>query len=384
MKKNMLDWKGVLIRRQFACLLLIMMSTVLLASGCSKAGDQKPGTEDETESTVSGESTEQGETDEDTILSVGDYSYKLEDMMYYIYAAEEIGWATYEIYSDFMGDEEYNYWEEIDEEENMTGEEILKKEVISDAKKDLVWYQEALKSGITMEEEDKTAAKEDYDSFCEDLTEAQMNTAGMGEELLAYFEKQQVIEKYKENLLEEAEYDEEAISGKVSKEDTRQYVFEYLEVPKYNEDDKEYSKAQMKEYLQALEKIAKKLDEKSDMESMIPDKYKDIFFYSDDSLVESESDYYGIYKKVDIDKELKKLKNGEVSRIFETEDSYFVARMKDNNSTEYYEETVMDAVETARNKIYDTAYKNAVKEYKIVLNEEKWSDVTLGNLIYGF
>lgn len=139
----------------------------------------------------------------------------------------------------------------------------------------------------------------------------------------------------------------------------------------------------MEEYLNALKNLAKKLNKDSNMEKMIPDKYKDIIMYSDDALVESDDDYYGTYKKVNIDKELKKLKNGEISPILETDYSYFVARMKDNNSSEYYEEMVMEAVDNAKNEIYDKAYENAVEGYNIVFNEDNWLDITLGNLIYG-
>lgn len=370
-------------RKKTTSLLLFTMIMTFFASGCSTAGQTTTEVGKGTNAPVLNNN---GEPEEgESILAVGDYSYQLEDMMYYIYVEEETGWMNNEIYSSFYDEEEYsNYWDEIEDEEvGLTGEETAKEAVILSVKKDLVWYQEALKRGITLDEEDKSAALEEYNSFCEELSDAQKSAAGMGEELLAYFEKQQVIEKYKESLLEEAEFDEEAVSREVSAEENREYVFEYFEVYKEDDNDKTYPEKEMKEHVKILESLAKKLDKKSDMESMIPDKYKDIVFYSDGTLLESEEDNYGKYKKINIDKALKKLENGEVSQIFETSYSYFVARMKDNNSSEYYEEMVMEAVEDARNKIYDTAYENAVDGYSIVFHEENWADITLGNLIYG-
>ena len=370
-------------RKRIARLLFLTMVMVFFANGCSTAGQTATEVGKGTNAPVLNNNGEP--EDGESILAVGDYSYRLEDMMYYIYVEEEIGWMNNEIYSSFYDEEEYsNYWDEIEDEEvGLTGEETAKEAVILSVKKDLVWYQEALKRGITLDEEDKSAALEEYNSFCEELSDAQKSAAGMGEELLAYFEKQQVIEKYKESLLEEAEFDEEAVSREVSAEENREYVFEYFEVYKEDDKDKTYPEKEMKEHVKILESLAKKLDKKSDMESMIPDKYKDIVFYSDGTLLESEEDNYGKYKKINIDKALKKLENGEVSQIFETSYSYFVARMKDNNSSEYYEEMVMEAVEDARNKIYDTAYENAVDGYSIVFHEENWADITLGNLIYG-
>lgn len=363
------------IRKRTTGLLLLTMLMALLATGCSKAGEKTTGAENEMNSSVLDE--------KDVVLTVGDCSYSLEDMMYYIYVEEEIGWTWDDMYTSFLG-EDYSYWDEIEDEEiGLTGAETAKENVILNAKKDLVWYQEALKRGITLDEEDKAVAQDAYDSFRGELSDNQKNVVGMGEELLSYFEKQQIIEKYKESLLEEAEFDEEAVSGEVSAEENREYVFEYFEIYKEDDDGNPYSEEEMKEYLNELESLAKKLKKDSDMESMIPDKYKDIIECSDDALIESETDYYGKYKKVDIDKEIKKLKNGEVSQVFETEETYFVARMKDNNSSEYYEEMVMTAIEDAKIMIYDTAYENAVDGYNIVLNEENWKDVTLGNLIYG-
>ena len=383
MRNKKLVWRSMMKRKRIARLLFLTMVMVFFANGCSTAGQTATEVGKGTNAPVLNNNGEP--EDGESILAVGDYSYRLEDMMYYIYVEEEIGWMNNEIYSSFYDEEEYsNYWDEIEDEEvGLTGEETAKEAVILSVKKDLVWYQEALKRGITLDEEDKSAALEEYNSFCEELSDAQKSAAGMGEELLAYFEKQQVIEKYKESLLEEAEFDEEAVSREVSAEENREYVFEYFEVYKEDDKDKTYPEKEMKEHVKILESLAKKLDKKSDMESMIPDKYKDIVFYSDGTLLESEEDNYGKYKKINIDKALKKLENGEVSQIFETSYSYFVARMKDNNSSEYYEEMVMEAVEDARNKIYDTAYENAVDGYSIVFHEENWADITLGNLIYG-
>ncbi|MBD5090159.1 MAG: hypothetical protein HDT30_15355 [Clostridiales bacterium] len=381
MKNKKSVWNSMIKRKKITSLLLFTMIMAFFASGCSTAGQTTTEGGKETNAPVLNNNGEPEEAE--SILTVGDYSYQLEDMMYYIYVEEEVGWMYSDMYSSFYG-EDYSYWDEIEDEEvGLTGEESAKEAVILDVKKDLVWYQEALKRGITLDEEDKAAAQEAYNSFCEDLSDAQKGVAGMGDELLAYFEKQQVIEKYKESLLEEAEFDEEAVSREVSAEENREYVFEYFEVYKEDDNEKPYSEKDMKEHVNILESLAKKLDKNSDMESMIPDKYKDIVSYSDDALVESDEDYYGTYKKINIDKALKKLENGEVSQIFETEYSYFVARMKDNNSSEYYEEMVMEAVENARNKIYDTAYENAVDGYSIVFHEENWADITLGNLIYG-
>lgn len=370
--------------KKIAIVLIIAMVSAM-GTSCSKSkNDQPKGTESSSQ-----DKSEPNE--ESAIIKVGDYSYTLEDMMYHIYYEEELGWACNDFYQNLGGfvEEDYNYWEteeQDDESENYgkTGSEVAKESILLAVKKELVWYQEALKRGITLDDEDKKAAQTEYDAFLADLSDAQKNMPGMGTELLSLFEKQQVIEKYKEYLLEEANFQEDKVAEKISKEENRAYVFEYLEIAKEDDEGNSYSDKELKEYKSELNKIAKKIDKKSNMEQLIPEKYKDVILYSDESISESDEDYYGIYNDINIDEEIKKLKNGDISPVFETEYSYFVVRMKDDNSMEHYDEEVTAAIEAAKEEIYTTAYENVVNEYSIALNEDAWNDISIGNIIYPY
>lgn len=314
------------------------------------------------------------------IITVGDYGYEESDMMYYIYQEESIGCYFDQICQSFSG---YSYWTTEDPENgNLTGIELAQKNIKNAVKKDLVWYQEALKAGYKLTDSDKSAAKDEYDSFCENLSDKQKNTKGMGQELLSYFEKQQVISHYKEDLLEEAEFDYDAIAAGVSKKEYRTYKYEYYCIYKSDDDGNVYNKKELKKYVDVLKEAASKIKKDNNMETLLTDEQKDLIEYGDDRIVENEEEGYGTYKDVDIDALIKKMKNGQVSDVVEMEDAYYVFRMDDNNSEEAYEEQLDTEVETAQSKIYNTAYKNAKGSYEMSVKQKAWDEMKIGSIIY--
>ena len=56
--------------------------------------------------------------------------------------------------------------------------------------------------------------------------------------------------------------------------------------------------------------------------------------------------------------------------------------MKNNDSKDYYDEAVEDAIKEAHDAIFDKMYENVKSEYTFVLDEEEWDKVVIGNMIY--
>lgn len=347
---------------------VVVLSTSVL---CSCSGKEKK------------QESEKNNTDtvtENAIITIGDESFNLSDMMYYVYTEEENGAMYDSIYLSFYGE---SYWDMKDEENgNKTGEELAKENIIKSVKQDSIFYQEALKAGYTLTDEDKKTAQSNYDEFCSYLTEDQKKVAGMGDELLEYFQRQEVISKYEEDLLAESDYNYDKVAKSVSKKDCRQYNYEYYCVYKTDDNDKEYPAATLKKYVDTLQDLQKKLKSDTDMESLLTKGMTKFIEYSDDYIVEADGESYGSYKGVDCDAAIKALKNGEVSDVIETDFAYYVFRMSDNNSTEYYDETLDEAVTSAKNKVFDTMISQLSESYKIDLDENNWNDVTVGSLIY--
>lgn len=317
---------------------------------------------------------------EDVIITIGDETFALSDMMYYVYTEEENGALYDQIYLSFYGE---SYWDMPDEENNnKTGEELAKENILSALKQDSIFYQEAIKAGYTLTQEDQEIAQSNYDEFCSYLTEDQKKVTGMGDELLEYFQRQEVISKYEDDMLAESDYNYDKVAATVSKKDCREYDYEYYCVYKTDDDDNDYPAATLKKYVATLKDLQKKVTADTDMESLLTDDMTSYIEYSDDYIVEEDGEAYGTYKGVDCDAAIKSLKNGEVSDVIETDFAYYVFRMSDNNSTEYYDEMLDEAVTSAKNDVFDTLVSQLSESYKIDLNENKWNDIVIGSLIY--
>lgn len=338
-------------------------------------GNQSKKSKDEKENTNTA-----NEEKKDTIITIGDESFALSDMMYYIYTEEENGALYDQIYLSFYGE---SYWDMPDEEnDNKTGEELAKESILTALKQDSIFYQEAIKAGYSLTEEDKETAQSNYDEFCSYLTEDQKKVAGMEEELLEYFQRQEVISKYEDDMLAESDYDYDEVAATVSKKECREYDYEYYCVYKTDDNDEDYPAATLKKYVATLKDLQKQLTKDTDMESLLTDNMTSYIEYSDDYIVEADGEAYGSYKGVDCDAAIKSLKNGEVSDVIETDFAYYVFRMSDNNSTEYYDEMLDEAVTSAKNEVFDTLISQLSESYTIDLDENTWNDIVIGSLIY--
>lgn len=314
---------------------------------------------------------------ENIILTVGDYSYNVDDLLYYIYEEEEMGSLYAEIYAEFYGTD---YWTYPDEENNgLTGEQVTKKAVIRSAKKDLVLYQEAKKAGYKLTDEDKANAEKACNKFKKNLTKKQLEK--MESFLLDYFEKQEVIAHYKEDLLAKVNFDETGISSQVSEEACREYKYEYYCIYKTDDEDNPYAPEVLQEHYNTLTSLTSQLTADNSMEELLTDDM-DYVEYSDSTIVEEDGECYGIYNNIDLDSVIKSMENGQVSAILEDSYSYFVVRMIDNDSKDYYNECVREKVESAQKKIYNEEYRNVKSKYEMKVNQANWNKIKLGYYIY--
>ena len=330
-----------------------------------------------------GDKTTFGDKKSKTILTVNEDAYSIEDMLYYIYNEEEMGYLYNDIYMQFYG---MSYWDMPDEENgNKTGEEIAKENVISQLKKDAVLYNEAKKAGYTLSDSDKEEAKENYNSFISEFTEEQKKVSGVSDALLTYFEHQVLIDYYKADLLDESDFDSDKVEATVSKEDCREYDYEYYSFDKTNEEGEDYSEDEIAAKLDELNGLQAELKADTDMNALLSDKDIDDIEYADDYIVVEdikEGGGYGKYNGINIDKEITSLENGECTEVLETDWAYYVFRMKNNDSKDYYDEAVEDAIKEAHDAIFDKMYENVKSEYTFVLDEEEWDKVVIGSMIY--
>lgn len=314
-----------------------------------------------------------------TLMSVGDEKFTLADMMYYIYGEEELGCSMESFSQSSFGE---SYWDTQDpDNNNLTGRELAKENILDSVQHDSVYYQEALKAGYTLTDEDKQDAEADYKEFCENLTSEQLDLAGMKDKVKEHFQRQILISKYKDGLLQDSEYKEEDTIAAISKEEYRQYDYEYYFLSKYDADgEKLLPEEELSDYLTKLRKLQAGLTKDSDMEALLDDKTANYIEYVDsESIVEGDGEAYGEYNGVDCDKAIKALENGQISDVIDVEFGYMVVRMIDNNVQDAYNEQCENAVQEAEDSIYETMYSSVVGDYVIKV-EDAWNKVVIGNI----
>jgi len=322
---------------------------------------------------------EQTVNNNDILISVGNDKFTLADIMYYVYNEEEIGaYFASTIQSEKFG----TYWDTPDEKlDNKTGEEIAKESILKSVKQDSVLYQEAIKAGYSLSNNEKKDAKKNYDDFISGLSDKQKKVSGMGEELQRYFEREIILNRYKDDIINFSNFDYDKTIASVSKDDYREYDFEYFLVYNTDDDDEPYSQSKSTSILKRLNELKSQITKDNDMESLINEKDDEYLEYSDECIVESDGEDFGTYKGVDIDAAIKSMKNGQVSEVFELEYGYMVVRMNNNNSSTAYDEACDEAVSNGEKTTIEAKYKECESSYKISVNE-KWNDIKIGHIIY--
>ena len=81
-----------------------------------------------------------------------------------------------------------------------------------------------------------------------------------------------------------------------------------------------------------------------------------------------------------MDKQITKMKVGEVSKVLEGEDGYYIIKMKDNTSTEAYDNAIQQAKDSADTSAFDEEYSaNIEPNYTVNVDYDVWDNVAIGS-----
>ena len=183
------------------------------------------------------------------------------------------------------------------------------------------------------------------------------------------FEKQALADKYKEQVIAGLGIDEEALKKTVSKKDYRQYTLQYYTIAKTEtkageseatqKSEEDLKKA--KDDITALQKKAvsaedftKGLITDSDNNN-IDDKTG--ISYSTENLIETDTDFMTEKAR----KQVKAMKNGQVSGVIETKDAYFVVKMVNNDDPEAYDAQCEQVVSDEKENKFQEKYRTDIK-----------------------
>lgn len=310
------------------------------------------------------------------------------DAMYDIYTAET-QYNSYEsLYQQIYGS---SYWtaQNVDKA-GRTGAQAAKKQVMDSLKQREILYMEALKNNMELTDEEQKTISDDVNGVMEQLTDKQKKISGLDEaSIKETLEKQALADKYKQNVIAGLGIDEEALKKTVSKKDYRQYTLQYYTISKTETKSGESEATQksaedLKKAKEAMEALQKKAVKAEDFtKGLITDSDSDNtddntgISYSTENLIETDTDFMDEKTR----KQVKAMKNNEVSGVMETKDAYFVVKMVNNNDPEAYDNQCNQVISDEKEKQFEAKYKSEIKTAYTTEVQSYWRGrVNLGYL----
>lgn len=323
------------------------------------------------------------------VVTVGDTKITMNDMMWPIFEVESVYLSYNEMYEMYMGT---SVWDAAyqgssgSSSSGITNSVGLKQEIIDREVQYEILYQKAIAADYKLTDDEKKEAKENAKESLKGLSwgqKAQLNVTQ--DSLTERFEKLALANRFKEDTQEELNknVDEAAAIKDIKKKDYRQYDVEYYYASTTKTDDDGNSvsltNAEKKKLQKKIKTIAKKAQAGEDFAKLISDKEEDITFEEDTNFTESNGFPYVSDTNL---KKVKKMKNGTVSEAFIDDEKgyYVVLKMIDNNSSEAYDSACDSAIQSAQDTEYQNWYVEEQQNYKININTDIWTDVTIGTV----
>lgn len=312
------------------------------------------------------------------IVTINDQRYHLSDVMYDIYSQEQTGNSMSSFYQQLY---RTSYWEAQANEDGDTGAEVAKDAVMESVEQREVLYQLATQNGYALTEEEEKSVADKVKTMIEGFTDKQKKISGLDtESLTAILKKDTLASRYKQNVIDGFNIDDAAITASISKKDYRQYDLQYYYVSNKNtaEDGKTTDKTaeEKANLLKQMKDLKTKAATAQDFTKLLAEDDKSGIEYKTEKLIETDEDFL----TAKLRKQIKKMKNGNITDVIEAEDGYYLIRMENNNSTEAYDTAVKDAITEEETTQFDDTYADMLQEFEITENDDEWDRVKMGQV----
>jgi foldase protein PrsA len=308
------------------------------------------------------------------ILTIDDDKYYMEDLAYYFYGVE----SAYDYYNQMLGGQ---YWDMVvDQSTGSTTRDMAMKEALESSLFTEIVYREAVAQGYSLTDEEKETIKKDVTSqLDEQLTADIIKKNGFTEEYLTnIMSKTTLVTRYRQDIIDSLDIDDEGIKAGIDYDKYRQYDVEYvfLSTEKKDDDDKTVPMDE-NEKAAALDKINdfhEKALKAEDWSELIPKEEKEVV-YREDSFLESDTVF-----SEDLKAKIIKMENNTISGVLEDESGYYFVRMINNNSTESYDDAVKKAITEAENEGFAKVYNEIADKYQYKINTKALRRYKMGNI----
>ncbi|NLP16279.1 MAG: peptidyl-prolyl cis-trans isomerase [Clostridiales bacterium] len=308
------------------------------------------------------------------LLTIDEKKYYLDDLTYHFYGSE----SAYNYIDQIYGG---SYWDmPYDDTSNITVREYAKLEVINSVIYSEILYNEAVANGYTLTEEEIDEINQQIDTTLEGLTDKVINKNGFTREYLEeVFTKNMLGARYKQDIIDTLDIDDEEIRAGINYDDYRQYDIEYLYISKNvanDEDDAQDSSSKKNKLaLDRITNIREKALVTEDWSTLLPEDEKDLI-YRESNFIPSDN-----YFSEDLKSTLLSMENGDITDVVEEDDGYYVFRMVNNNSSETYEKTVEDAIKEKEEEAFSKEYNESIlPNHTFELNNRAIRNLRMGRI----
>ncbi|NLK36602.1 MAG: hypothetical protein GX299_00745 [Epulopiscium sp.] len=293
-------------------------------------------------------------TSQEIVATINDTKVTKPEFMLYLY----------EVTQDFKMIGGEDIWET--DFDGQSAEELVKERTLTTIQNVLLSIEQAQKYGVTLQEEDKEAAKQEGDALWESMTEEEQKQVGISKENLY-----RVMENTK-------------LYQKVYQEMTKDYELSDEDFQKYYEKNSDSYKDSYTQYTlssilvsekSTAEKVVKKARAGEDFQSLfhqyeISEEEKEIGGQME-TYKENLESVFG----VDFDLEV-----GDISEPLYTQEGYFILKVDDKNildDTKLKELAKADYTNGMKQQIFNAEYNIWLSEAKVEKNEEVWKEIKM-------
>ena len=309
-----------------------------------------------------------------TIITIDGDKYYMEDLKYYIYGIE----SAHDYYSQMFGAQ---YWDMvIDQSTGSTTRDMAMDEAMNSALYTEILYREAIADGYTLTDEDKEKVETNVASLLdEQLTENVIEKNGFTKEYLTdVLSKTTLVSRYRQDIIDSLDIDDEAIKAEIDYDEYRQYDVEYVFISTETQDEDNKTVAMNDTEKEAVHDKINSLYETAleteDWSELIPEEEKELI-YRERSFLERDTVF-----SEELETIIMAMDNDSISEILEDESGYYFVRMINNNSSESYDNAVQNAITNAEEEGFNEVYNEISDQYEKEVNKKALKRYRMGNI----
>ncbi|MDO5521399.1 MAG: hypothetical protein Q4G58_12985 [bacterium] len=308
----------------------------------------------------------------DPVMTVEGKKYYLSDpeVKFSVYMAEASLLNQGQTYGPYYGMDAATFFE--------SNKASAKADALSSLEETFLMYNEAVKQGETLSDEDKKTTEEDYGKIFDKMSKKRVKRLDMTrEEFIDQALKIKLAYQYMDKLVEDYGITKDNLTTKVDQANYDEREFEVIEVPltTTDKDNKtvDVSAKDKAAYLKQMQEYLKEAQKGTELSKILSTDEK-TYTYEKKSLLTSDTTNKELIAKV------KDMKNKAVyNGVIEADKAYYIVKMTNNKATTQYDQAVQEEISTEQQTKLEEDIAKLKETYK--LTEEKgWDAVEFGTV----